>query len=666
MFVYNQRRRHQPPVMKKWWILLLFFAFAQASEAQFSRHVIILKDKTGTPFTLQSPAAFLSPRSLARRNRYTIAIDQTDLPVNPAYIDSIRLAGNVTILSISKWLNQVCILTTDTAAFNRINRFTFVAASMPVAARQQSLQSPAKKWMDTPLLPLPTLPAMAQLTTGLYNYGAAAPQADLHQVSFLHNLGFSGQGMQLAVMDAGFFKYNTLPTFDSVRINNQILGTWDFVANEERVDEDNAHGMYCFSTMAANLPGSFVGTVPKASFYLYRTEDVSSEYPIEEHFWVAAAEKADSLGVDVFSVSLGYNYFDNPIFNYTYAQLDGNKAALSRAADLAAKKGILVVAAVGNEGAANWKYLTVPADADSILAVGAVNANRQVAAFSSYGPSADGQVKPDVAALGENAVIANAINGAPTYSNGTSFACPVMAGIVTCLWQAFPEVNNMTIIEQLRRSSDRFTTPDNRTGYGIPDAKKAFVSLIKHLYAGRFTIENDCSTRLSFSVKAGDGMEMVLERKLPAASEYVLVTSRKFTGSFTTRTIDFTDDLAAFTTAMDVNYRLKMIIGSDTAFYVDSAVISYAANCNTTSTITLGPNPTGSSTHLNLMIARQHPAAAAITLHNMSGQLVYTLHRVIPGTSNLSIPIAQLRNGVYLITVYIDQQKSLVKKIVRE
>ena len=388
---------------------------------------------------------------LKRRARYTIPIDQTDLPVNPAHIDSIRLSGNVTILNISKWLNQVCISTSDATALTKINSLSFVMASAPIAARPQPMIiTPVNKQLDPPNETTPNTPATAQKPVDLYNYGSAYAQIHTHNAEFLHNHGFSGKGMQLALMDAGFFNYKTLPTFDSIRKNNQILGTWDFVANEESVNEDHAHGMTCFSTIAANLPGSFVGTSPKSSFYLFRTEDISSEYPIEEQNWLAAAEKADSLGVDVFSVSLGYNYFDNSVFNYTYSKMDGNTTLISRACDLAAKKGILVVAAAGNDGNTSWKYITTPADADSVLSVGAVNAARQTAVFSSYGPSSDGQIKPDVAAIGQGAVIADQTTGAPTYGNGTSYACPIMAGIVSCLWQAFPEVNNMGIIDVFR------------------------------------------------------------------------------------------------------------------------------------------------------------------------------------------------------------------------
>ena len=233
-------------------------------------------------------------------------------------------------------------------------------------------------------------------------------------------------------------------------------------------------GMNCFSTIAANIPGTFVGTAPATSFYLFRTEDVSSEYPVEEQNFAAAAERADSLGVDVFSVSLGYTTFSNNLFNYTYSDMNGNTTISAKAADFAAKKGIFVTVAAGNEGSNSWHYITTPADADSVLTVGAVALNKQVALFSSFGPSSDGQIKPAVAAVGSGAVIANQNTGFPSFGNGTSYSCPIMAGIATCLWQAFPEVNNMGIIDALQKSADRFTIPDDRTGFGIPDVRLLF------------------------------------------------------------------------------------------------------------------------------------------------------------------------------------------------
>ena len=562
-------------------IFIFFITGEMNCYAQFSRYIVKLKDKNGTPYTIGNPTQFLAQRSIDRRNRYSIPIEQSDLPITPRYIDSIRLSGNVTILNVSKWLNQVCIQTTDAAALNKINAFPFVLVTSPIAARVHGATHPVNKQLDPPNLPVPVMQGRPQNPTAdYYDYGQSYPQVHLHNAEFLHNHGFRGEGMQLAMMDAGFYHYLSLPTFDSVRNNNQILGTWDFVDNEASVNEDFAHGMNCFSTIAANMPGTFVGTAPKMSFYLYRTEDINSEYPIEEQNWVAAAERADSLGADVFSVSLGYNTFDNSSMDYTYSNMDGNTTIIARGADYAAKKGIAVVVAAGNDGNNNWHYISTPADADSVLAVGAVNANRIIAGFSSYGPSSDGQTKPDVAAVGAGAVVANQNTGQPSYNNGTSFACPIMAGIASCLWQAFPEVNNMSIIDALRQSSDRFNNPDNRTGYGIPDVKKAFVLLIKKLYTQQISLNSSCKTIIHWNVKSAADMNFILQRKLPTDADYIQIATQNFNGNFAARDFTYTDDISALPAPALIKYRIKMIIAADTSFYLDSATLNFTPKPN--------------------------------------------------------------------------------------
>jgi hypothetical protein len=283
--------------------------------------------------------------------------------------------------------------------------------------------------------------------------------------------------MTVAVFDAGFLGYLTNSGFDSIRNNNRIAGTWDFVKNESSVNEDHVHGMWCFSIMAANKPGQMVGTAPDATYYLFRTEDAASEYPIEEQNWAAAAEMADSLGVDLISSSLGYTEFDNSTFDYEYADMNGDNTIITRAADFAAKKGMIVTNSVGNYGGNAWKYLVAPSDGDSVLAVGATNASGQIASFSSYGPSADGRVKPDVVSVGWNTFIINT-SGNVAQGNGTSFSNPNIAGLITCLWQAFPDFNNIEILNAVKQSANKYATPDERFGYGIPNMKKAFELLL--------------------------------------------------------------------------------------------------------------------------------------------------------------------------------------------
>ena len=560
--------------MKKTLLCFVLLAFIAAeSNAQFTRYIIRLKDKGTNPYSISNPSQFLTARAIARRTRYSIAIDSADLPVTPRYIDSIRLAGAVTILNTSKWLNQVAIQTNDVTALNKINTFPFVLSSAPIAAKRQTASRPVNKKLEA-LENILTGPSTPQnITADYYNYGLSYPQVHLHNGEFLHNRGFRGEGMLMAVIDAGFQNYLTMPTFDSVRNSGQVLGTWDFVANHTTVNEDHPHGSNCFSTIAANMPGLFVGTAPKSSFYLYRSEDAATEYPVEEQNWAAAAERSDSLGVDICSVSLGYNAYDNAVFSYTYANMDGNTSMIARAADMAAKKGMLVAVAAGNDGASAWHYIATPGDADSVLTVGAVNSSGVSASFSGYGPSSDGQVKPTVAAVGWNAVAANTSNGQPGYGNGTSFATPIMAGLVTCLWQAFPEVNNMRIVTALQQAGNKAAAPDDRIGYGIPDMKKAFAALIKQLFTKQVT-QTGCKTNLQWTAKTDSVISIVLERKLSTETAYTAISTQNSTGAFASRNFSYTDDLINVN-ATSITYRLRMNIAADTSFYLDSATISF-------------------------------------------------------------------------------------------
>ena len=469
--------------MKKPFILfsVIVFVLGFTSQAQFSKYIIRFKDKAGTPFTINNPLQYLSARSIQRRVRQNISIDSSDLPITPRYIDSVRLAGNVIIINRSKWLNEVCIQTTDVAALAKISSFPFVISSNPVMRIQQQgnkENTVTRNKFNEEISTTTTIAAIEKTTGDVLNYGNSSAQIHIHEGEFLHNNGFKGEGMLMAVFDAGYKNYLTVTAFDSVRNNNQIVETYDFVQNETSVNEDDPHGMYVFSIIAANWPGKLIGSCPKAKFYLYRTEEVSSEYPIEEQNWAAAAERADSIGVDVFTTSLGYTTFDNPVFNHTYADMNGKITIIARANTMAARKGIISVVAAGNDGTNSWHYIGTPADADSIVTVGAVNASGVVASFSSYGPASDGRVKPTVASVGQGTAFAN-LNSQPAFGNGTSFATPNLAGLITCLWQAFPEFTNRQIIEALKRSSSIFTMPNDRIGYGIPNFHKAYNDLFQ-------------------------------------------------------------------------------------------------------------------------------------------------------------------------------------------
>ena len=646
--------------------LFLFFVIAIVSTtnsfAQFTRYIIQLKDKAGTPYSINNPSQFLTPRALARRMRYGIPIDSTDLPVTPAYIDSISAISNVTISTISNWFNQVCIRTSDSTALTKIGSFSFVVTAQAIAARP-AINAATNKPL-TNISP-DIFAGRPQGTPNYYDYGEAYAQINLHDGEFLHNHGFRGNGMIMAITDEGFYNYPTLPTFDSIRNNNQLLGTWNYVAGDTNVNEGIGHGLACLSTIAANLPGVFVGTAPQTSFYLYVTEDVSSEYPVEEQNWAVAAEKADSLGVDVISVSLGYSTFDSSQFNYTYADLNGHTTIIAKAANLAANKGMIVVAAAGNEGYTAWHYIDTPGDADSALTVGAVDTNGVVGGFSSYGPNSSGQTKPDVSAVGVNAIVADDIYGLPSYNNGTSFATPIMAGLTTCLWQAFPEATNMNIITELHQASSQANNPDDRVGYGIPDMKKAFVGLIEMLHAQQDSVVN-CNAVINWSAKCDSTMSFVVERKLPEDTGFIVINQQSSNTGFVTNNFTYSDSVASLPANIKIQYRIKMSIATDTSFYLDSATLNSTTACSTIpiESIKFGPNPV--TENLMVYVTRDNAVTVGIKVYTETGQEVYnTTGQQNPGMGIYTIPMEKMSSGIYYAAVFVNGEKAVTEKIIR-
>lgn len=661
--------------MKK--LLLLGFVcvfFGSESGAQFTRYIIRLKDKGNSSFTLANPAAYLSQRAIDRRSKYSIALDSTDLPVTPSYVTQIRNVANVTVLNVSKWLNAISIQTTDPAAITTINAMPFVQSVGGLAAKPGAgdrIITRNKFALEEETTPLPpNTGKTGEITADYFNYGTSSfNEIHLHNGEFLHNIGLRGQGMQIAVLDGGFFNYTSLIAFDSINANGQVLSTWDFVARNASVTEDHQHGMQCLSTIAANIPGQFIGKAPKASFHLFRTEDVNSEYPIEEHNWVCGAERADSAGVDIISSSLGYYDFDNTVFNYTYANMDGNTTMAAKGADLAAKKGLLVFNSAGNEGGNAWNYLVTPSDGDSVVAVGAVSVTGVVGSFSSYGPSGDGQVKPDVASVGVAAMVQNTGNTIGT-NNGTSFACPNMAGLGTCLWQAFPEYNNMKIVQALKASGSKYSTPDNRIGYGIPNMKLAFTSLLTE-FATSSASTNACTATLSWTSKDVSAMKYEIERKGPGESSYTKVGElNPQAGSLLAiRSYQFTNSLNGLN-AGTVSYRIRQIVDTAaaglTAVYIDTASTTVQAGCFATGTgntdplkekITIQPNPVSGST-LSLVVETPYAITdMPVRIYDAKGALVLQQKSSKgSGKKTMELTISRLQAGTYYISIYNGQK----------
>ena len=411
----------------------------------------------------------LSPTALEMRQERGIVIDSLDYAVSPVYLDSVKAMG-AKVIHTSRWMNGATIEASyqfmdaikqcsfvDTFYLTRIDdnstNFPSVSLRKREAVSEEAIDKPGS---DQQINQLNLLP--------------------------LHQLGFKGKGIRIGVADGGFYNANTLASLP----HDQWLGYTDLTDDKDDIFSSSGnHGSLCLSAIVAHKEvsdgtsvGTFTysGTATDAAYYLFKTEEHSTESPKEIDNWVAAIEMADSLGLHIVSTSLGYTTFDDEQFNFAYSDMDGLTSRGALASRIAARKGMLLVTAMGNDGARAWKYLSTPADADSILSVGAVNKDRAIANFSSFGPTADGRVKPEVCAMGEGTSLINPSNDAVMSGNGTSFACPLIAGMAASLWSALPTATNMEIRELIIRSCDRYQLPHEQYGYGIPDAWEAYTS----------------------------------------------------------------------------------------------------------------------------------------------------------------------------------------------
>ncbi|WP_159517688.1 S8 family serine peptidase [Sunxiuqinia indica] len=421
---------------------------------------IQFEDKSGTVFSISQPEQFLSPRAIERRQKQNIAIDERDLPVSVNYLQQLQEQG-AEIIHTSKWLNGATIRATKSIYEQIRQNLNFIAFS-ELTKPGIFLKSARNKFQTEHQLN----------EINITDYGSSYHQLQLFNGQLLHALGYQGEGMYIAVLDAGFYKVDELPAFEQLWGENRILGTKDFVDPGGDVFLAHTHGTNVLSTMGGYVKNELIGTAPKASYYLLRSEDGATEYLIEEDNWVAAAEWADSAGCDVINSSLGYTTFDDPNMNHSYAEMDGNTTRITKAANIAVEKGMLVFSSAGNEADNPWKYLVAPSDGDVVIGVGAVNNDSIWAPFSSLGPSADGDVKPNLAAVGWGTILQKT-DGSIGPSNGTSFASPVLAGMAACLWQAHPEATNLEIKEALEKSASQYASPNDTLGYGIPNFQLA-------------------------------------------------------------------------------------------------------------------------------------------------------------------------------------------------
>ena len=450
------------------------------------RYFVSFKNKANTTFSLNTPEEFLSQKTINKRKLFAIPIDSMDLPINIEYVTALKSAG-LTIENKSKWFNGVVVSTYDSLLVESLN-YQFIDIIIVFGSWQNS-KTVGKKW---------------NANYDISDYGDAYNQLEMLGGNRLHKKGYTGEGMTIAVIDAGFYKVDELAVFSDLQ--NQILSTYDFVDGNSNVYDDHTHGMMVLSTMGGK--GEMTGTAPEANYILLRTEDVFSENLIEEYMWVCAAEYADSAGADIINSSLGYTTFDDALQNHTYEDMDGETAPISIGAGIACSKGIIVVNSAGNSGNSIWHYIGAPADNVEVLTVGAVDENEEFASFSSYGPNADGAVKPNVVAQGKNTVIISSSDTVRT-GNGTSFSSPITAGMVACLWGANPDKSIIEIKDAIYKSADRYLLPDTQFGYGIPDYFEAFMSFFDdfdfEIFDNDFYFTSNKEVEVNYAIYTIDG-----------------------------------------------------------------------------------------------------------------------------------------------------------------
>jgi hypothetical protein len=444
-------------------VLLFFFLWnclSGQSESYYYYYRVYFRDKGENRIGNYLPEDLLSQRAMDRRAKAGIGVlDLRDIPVFSVYLNQITSLG-YRLHCTSKWMNTALFKTQASADLNELLNLPFVSDVKTV--KKPAGKSSFEDKLDFPMNKADN-PPYDRPVTMLNGYP-------------LHNSGFDGRGILIAVLDGGFLNADLVSSLEILRNRRGIKRTYDFVRKNEFVYDYHIHGTAVLSVLAGKIDGIIQGTAPGADYILLRTEDVESEFPVEEDFWVSGAEYADSSGADIISSSLGYFYFDDPALNYKYSDLDGNITFISRAADIAASKGMLVVNSAGNERNKEWIRIIAPSDGDSVVAVGAVDGNNMISAFSSAGPAADGGIKPDNATMGVSVTVQTEAASVGR-SSGTSFSCPVLSGMAACLMQAVPGVTNTEIIDALHYSSDRFLSPDSLYGYGVPDMIKALEKL---------------------------------------------------------------------------------------------------------------------------------------------------------------------------------------------
>ncbi len=454
------------------WLSLIVFVSAQDATC----YRIYLSDKNNNPYSIDNPSEYLSQRAIDKRERFNIPITEQDLPINPEYKQQIlALHPQMQPLAVSKWMNTFTVYCPDNTVVPQIQNLPFVDSIMAVGAFILN---------DAPSAKIPEIqPSIVQNTLiptkKSLDYGYGFGQIAFHNGHLLHEAGFHGEGMLIAVIDGGFYGIETISFFQEIVNDGRFYGHYSLMPDFMDTSISGwseIHGTLVTSAIAANTSGELIGTAPAASYALIHTEWVGSEELVEEDFWANGAEIADSIGADVINSSLGYRSFpDFPQSDITYADMDGLNSIASRCATILGQKGVIVCIAAGNDGDNQYYHIGRPADAVDILCVGASAVDSVIAGFSSHGPSYDGRVKPDITSMGVSTYCYYPNNWLIT-ENGTSLATPVATGLCACLWQAMPQYTASEMMQIIRENSHRYNNPNTEYGYGIPDFYKAYTT----------------------------------------------------------------------------------------------------------------------------------------------------------------------------------------------
>lgn len=451
----------------------------------YAYYAVHFTDKNNTSYSVGEPLAYLSQRAVDRRNKFGIAVTEADFPVNSDYIESVRNAG-ASIHSSSRWANFVLVYADD-VTIGLINELDFVEKTVFVKPGEGNYTKyeTHPKWETEKFSEMPTT------AKEKYNYGYTYDQVEQLNGVCVHENGYAGEGVLIAVLDSGFENADLLDGFQHLFNSGRVVMAEDMVEPGNNVFKKgiHSHGTNVLSCMGGFVENRYVGTAPQASYALIRTEDATTEYPIEEYFWMIGAEKADSLGADIINTSLGYSTFDDPALNHDYSDMDGKTAVSSIAAKMAVERGIFITVSAGNSNGSAWPWVGTPADVPEALTLGAVDGQGEIAGFSSIGPNGAGDPKPNVVACGSGSCVISSENRIG-YGSGTSYSSPIACGMVACVIQAAPDKTPSEVREAVEKSAGRYPEHNIAYGYGIPDFCKALEILGVPVF-----IENVASSR---------------------------------------------------------------------------------------------------------------------------------------------------------------------------